>query len=232
MIAIILAGGKGTRLKSQVADRPKPMADINGKPFLYYLLNNLSSLGFTHIIMSIGYLGHHIVDYFGEDFLGMKITYVQEPIPMGTGGAAKLCMQNCGEDAVFILNGDSFCQFNPQDLMNVMRDYDCNVVLTSCVVKETERYGSLLLKDNLVTKFQEKSMAGTGIINVGIYLVKTSTLKSFKNNTSFSFEADFLEHEVRNLSVRTIINEDYFIDIGTPEDYAQIKRDAHIIFNY
>jgi D-glycero-alpha-D-manno-heptose 1-phosphate guanylyltransferase len=231
MIAIILAGGKGTRLRSQVFDRPKPMADINGKPFLFYLLRNLSSLGFTQIIMSIGYLGHHIVEYFGDEFLGMNIIYEHEPTPMGTGGAAKLCVQHCGEDNVFILNGDSFFQFNPQDLMNLTRNYDCNVALASCLVKETHRYGSLTLKDDLVTKFQEKSVSGKGIINTGIYYLKNNSLSSFKHNAPFSLEADFLAHEVRNQKVRATINEGYFIDIGTPEDYTRIKRDMNFIFN-
>ena len=92
MEAIILAGGLGTRLRDVISDLPKPMAPINGRPFLEYLISNLKTHGFTRIILSIGYMGEKIEQYFGSDYDGIEIIYSRESEPLGTGGALRLAL--------------------------------------------------------------------------------------------------------------------------------------------
>ena len=89
MDVIILAGGFGTRLKKKVPNLPKPMAPIAGRPFLEILLQSLSKKGFLRIILSLGHMSETIVDYFGDNFLGMALIYVIEDKPLGTGGAIR-----------------------------------------------------------------------------------------------------------------------------------------------
>ena len=108
MVAIILAGGFGTRLQSIIKDKPKPMAEINGKPFLEYLFQYLIINKITRIILSVGYKHEVISDYFGSNYKGVGISYIVESSPLGTGGAIKKCLLNINEKKAFILNGDSF----------------------------------------------------------------------------------------------------------------------------
>src|SRR5690242_17296902 len=104
---IILAGGLGTRLRNVIKDVPKPMAPVNGKPFLHYVFTYLKKQGIKQVILSIGYKSESIKKYFGESYLGISVLYMEEKTPLGTGGgiyqAASLC-----EEYAYILNGDTF----------------------------------------------------------------------------------------------------------------------------
>ena len=108
MEAIILAGGFGKRLKSKIKDIPKPMAPINGRPFLEYIMQKLLNYGFDHVVLSVGYKSEVISDYFGDNYFGIRISYVKETSPLGTGGAIKLALTKSKEDHIFIINGDTY----------------------------------------------------------------------------------------------------------------------------
>ena len=105
--AIILAGGLGTRLQGVVKDLPKPMAPINGKPFLTYLLDYLIYYGYTKVILSVGYLHEKIEDYFRNRYKSIEIDYAVETEPLGTGGAIAFALEKCQSLNVLILNGDT-----------------------------------------------------------------------------------------------------------------------------
>ena len=106
--AIILAGGLGTRLRSVVRGAPKPMAPIDGKPFLQYQLDYWIAKGIDNFVFSVGYKHEVILDFFGEKYLGAPITYSVEETPMGTGGGFLLALKMVVEDLVLLLNGDTF----------------------------------------------------------------------------------------------------------------------------
>ena len=108
MEAIILAGGMGTRLRDTISDLPKPMAPVNGKPFLFYVLNWLKDYDIERIILSTGYRSESISDYFGGYFSGLPLEYVVEHKPLGTGGAIRFAMQKSYQDNVLVLNGDTW----------------------------------------------------------------------------------------------------------------------------
>ena len=108
MEAIILAGGFGTRLQSVVHDVPKPMAPVADKPFLAYLLDQLDRQGCTHAILAVGYKKEVIQNFFGSNYKGISLSYSVEDKPLLTGGALKKALKQATEDAVLVLNGDTF----------------------------------------------------------------------------------------------------------------------------
>ena len=109
--AIILAGGQGTRLKSVVADIPKPLAPINNIPFLTYLICFLKQQDIKHIVLSVGYRWEMIKEIYGDSYEGLKISYAIEQMPLGTGGGIALSLEKTYEKDILILNGDSFIDF-------------------------------------------------------------------------------------------------------------------------
>ena len=110
--AVILAGGYGTRLRQVVSDVPKPMAPIQGRPFLELQLSMLERQVFVHVVLAVGYLGHMIVSHFGERFGTMALSYTIEDSPLGTGGAIQTALRSCQQDRVFVLNGDTYLEFD------------------------------------------------------------------------------------------------------------------------
>ena len=108
MECVVLAGGKGTRLRSVVSDLPKCMAPVAGRPFLAWLLDDLREAGFDHIILSLGYKHEAVEAWVATRPDRDSITCVVEEEPLGTGGGVRLALRQAREDAVFILNGDTF----------------------------------------------------------------------------------------------------------------------------
>ena len=106
--AIILAGGRGTRLRSISGDLPKPMMPVGEKPFLEYLLHRLNNAGIKRVILSVGYKHEIISAYFGCEFRGMHLTYSIEECPLGTGGAVAKAFHYTDDDTVAVFNGDSY----------------------------------------------------------------------------------------------------------------------------
>jgi NDP-sugar pyrophosphorylase family protein len=107
--AAILAGGLGTRLRSVVADRPKVLAEVRGRPFLSFLLDQLAAAGVRYVVLCTGYRGEQVQAAFGNSYGGLRLAYSQEPSPLGTAGALRWALPLCESDVVLALNGDSFC---------------------------------------------------------------------------------------------------------------------------
>jgi D-glycero-alpha-D-manno-heptose 1-phosphate guanylyltransferase len=215
--AVILAGGLGTRLNGVVKDVPKPLAPINGVPFLSLLMRYLSLQGIKHIILSVGYKHELIESLYGSSFEGIKISYAVENEPLGTGGAIALGLSLAQTSNVLVANGDSFIKFSLSDLSKF--DLQTNeMLLVLKPMTNFERYGSVQTNGNKIIAFEEKKLVAQGLINTGVYLMNSNIFKD-KVGQNFSFEKDFLEQEVLHSSFRFIICNEYFIDIGIPEDY-------------
>ncbi|MDQ4678449.1 sugar phosphate nucleotidyltransferase, partial [Stenotrophomonas maltophilia group sp. RNC7] len=131
MEAIILAGGFGTRLRHIVSDVPKPMAPVNDKPFLEYILNYLSKYNFSKVIMAVGYKSDLIKEHFGNSFKGIKIEYSEEVIPLGTGGAIKKAVSICKDEEIFIINGDTFFDVNLREMKAIHGDSSCDITIAA-----------------------------------------------------------------------------------------------------
>jgi len=218
MEAVILAGGKGTRLQSVVSEVPKPMAPVNGKPFLEYVMNHLADSGISRVILSVGYKHQRIMEYFKHEYRDMEIEYAVEEKPLGTGGAIKLALERCNEDRVFILNGDTFFDVNYLAMRAFSDSVKAPLVMAAKEMENFDRYGSLEIVNGHVVAFQEKKFCSKGFINGGIYDVVRHILDDVDANV-FSFEKDFLEHNYMMLNIPIFISKGYFVDIGIPKDY-------------
>ncbi|VVC76499.1 D-glycero-alpha-D-manno-heptose 1-phosphate guanylyltransferase [Aquicella siphonis] len=223
MQAIILAGGLGTRLRQVVADVPKPMAPIQGEPFLAHLLQYLKRQGITRVIFPIHYMGETIRAYFQSQYAGMEIFYAQEESPLGTGGAMvnALPLLRDAHEPVFILNGDTFLKLDYQAMYEQHEAEKSVLTMALRSVEDCARYGKVMTNGRYIAAFREKGEAGPGLINAGVYLIHPGLFTPFELPSSFSFEHDFLLPHLNQLKPRAFVANDYFIDIGIPEDYAR-----------
>lgn len=221
---IILVGGQGTRLKSVVQNIPKPMADINGKPFLEYLLHYLNTQGCNHVVLSVGYKHEIIADYFGNQYFNIKLDYAVEEEPLGTGGGIKNSLQLITQDDFFLLNGDSFFDVNLAQLSDFHFFKQSAITLSVKEMHNVDRYGTLTIKDNKILSFNEKQPIEKGFINAGVYVVSKQVFKDISMQ-KFSFEKDILEANISKLPFYAFESDGYFIDIGIPEDYKKAQTD-------
>lgn len=224
--AIVLAGGLGTRLKEITKDIPKPMVDINGRPFLEYLLDYLQKQGVQKVVLSVGYKWEIIHRYFGDKFKDINIDYSIEDEPLGTGGAIKLAIQKTINNDVYILNGDTYFDVNLPSLYAFHKEKNSPLTISLKPMINFDRYGSIEIDtDGKILSFSEKKYKDYGLINGGVYLLNIDFFKSLKLPDKFSFEKDFLEVYYKQNSFFGKIFDSYFIDIGIPQDYEKAKRD-------
>lgn len=233
--AVILAGGKGTRLSTILQDIPKPMAPVNGKPFLEYLISNLYDHGIRHFILSVGYIHQNIIDCFGNKFRDANITYVIENEALGTGGAIKLAAKYTKNDKFWILNGDTYVDIELDEFFIKNKHLQMSIGLIK--MKNFDRFGVVETGDTFITGFREKKYTEVGYINAGIYLMSQSFIENYFPSTKvFSFEKEVLEKKIINIGFHK--SDAQFIDIGVPEDYFWVqklftnKTDVKSIFSF
>lgn len=224
----ILCGGLGTRLRSAVADRPKALAEVAGRPFLAWLLDLLDTHGFQRVVLCTGYQAEQIEAEFGAVYKRLRLQYSREPSLVGTGGALRHALPLFRSSSVLVVNGDSYCH---ADLASFWRGHiaahaDSSMVLT--YVEDSSRFGSVQLDDKgHVAAFKEKAAcAGPGWINAGIYLASRALLQAIPQDTVCSLEREIFPMWIK-LGLRGVKSEGPFIDIGTPESYASANRLFH-----
>lgn len=226
MEAIILAGGLGTRLRGVLGDIPKLLAPIQGKAFLCHLLDYLKNQGITRVVLATGFKHEAIQNLMGFQYNGITIDYSQEKTPLGTGGAIKKALAKTQDDAVLVLNGDTFFKINLKSLWDFSQHPSCDVALALKQLNNTSRYGTVQVEKNRITGFEEKTvLEKSGLINGGIYIVKRDLFDKIQAPETFSFENDFLAKRVNEFNITGLTFTDYFIDIGVPEDYARVQKD-------
>lgn len=224
MEAIVLAGGFGTRLRPLIAEVPKVLAPVGGRPFLEIVLSRLAAQGFKRVILSLGYMAHRVMAHFGHDFLGMKLVHQVEDEPLGTGGAIRYAMDRCFSDHVYIFNGDTYLEIET-DLLEDLWHRWRQPVIVAREVPDTSRYGRLKTCHQKVVGFGEKEKTGPGLINAGCYLFPVQILNEFPQKAHFSIEHDFLSFFVYQKTVRYIVSHGRFIDIGIPADYLRAQNE-------
>ena len=192
MEAIILAGGFGTRLKSVVSDVPKPMApmDEDGTPFLSYLFTFLKKNGITHVVLSIGYMGDVIKQFFAKRHQDISIDYSIENTPLLTGGAIKKALSFCSDDNIFVLNGDTFFDVNLLSMQQKHQSDNADLTIAIKEKSDFDRYGTVIFDNQRITAFREKTYCKSGWINGGIYCMKRELLHDITLQR-FSFEKDW-----------------------------------------
>lgn len=223
--AVILAGGLGTRLRSVINDLPKPMAPVNGKPFLHYIFQYLVKQQISEVVLSAGYKHEAIEDFFGDEYLGIKTRYSVEEEPLGTGGGIKMAF-GLLDGPAYVLNGDTFFDVDLQSLKESYFETGSDMVVALKGLKNFDRYGTVQLNaENRITKFEEKKLVAEGLINGGVYFFDKNLFDKVKTETKFSFEKEILEKYTGELKFTGKVFDGYFIDIGIPEDYNKAGHD-------
>ena len=223
MEAIVLAGGLGTRLRSVVADLPKAMAPVNGRPFLAYLLDPLNAAGFDAVILAVGYMGETIRGHFGDRYRSLPLRYSMESEPLGTGGAIKLALAQVSTPTVFVANGDTYLELDYAAMLASHRRAGTPLTIAVQTVPDAGRYGTLDIEAGHVRGFLEKGRWGPGSINAGVYLLSGDLLDRYPVPPAFSFESDLLMPHVQDIEPLAFQTQGAFIDIGVPEDYARAQ---------
>lgn len=224
--AIVLAGGFGTRLQQAVSDVPKPMAPINGRPFLAYLLDKLQAEGIGHVILCTGYKHEQIAGFFGNRYGKIRLSYSQETTPLFTGGAIRKALPLAGSEQVVVLNGDTFFDIPLEAFMQFHNSRKNPLSVALRPVDDTSRYGAVMLDNTQhITGFREKgNQNGAGLINGGIYCLDREWLLQKQLPEKFSFEREILEKGGTE-PFCGMVCDNYFIDIGIPDDYARAQAE-------
>jgi D-glycero-alpha-D-manno-heptose 1-phosphate guanylyltransferase len=231
--AIILAGGFGTRLRSVVSELPKCMAPVAGKPFLHYVIAHLQKEGIQDFIFSVGYKSESIIEYlktYQPQFSIFNFKFSIEEEPLGTGGAIKLAAEKTSEKNILICNGDTLFNVHIDELNNFHLQHNSDCTLCLKPMNNFDRYGVVELdSDNSIILFKEKQLYKKGLINGGMYALNAENFSNKNLPEKFSFEKDYLEKFVGERKTYGIVQDEYFIDIGIPEDYKRAQDELRII---
>ena len=229
---IILAGGLGTRLRSEVADLPKCMAPVAGKPFIHWVIAHLTAQRITSFVLSLGYMHEIIEEYIQSNYPQLSVKFSVENEPLGTGGAIKLALSLCEDENVLVVNGDTLFETNNNALweQHIKSNSACTLALKP--MQNFERYGAVTVnEDNVITAFQEKKYMAQGLINGGVYLINQNNFNKINFPEKFSFEKEFLEKYLETLTMIGVEDDGYFIDIGIPEDFKKANAEIKLKFN-
>ncbi len=224
---VILAAGMGTRLRDVVADRPKPMADINGRPFLDYLVGSIVAQGFRDVIICVSYMRDVIIDYFSKNYSG-NVRFSIEESPKGTAAAIKNA-ERIIDSTFIVVNGDTFLKIDYKELLEHHKRSDA--IATIVLSKATgERYGSVKLDGNRVIEFTEKSKTPKDFVSAGTLVFDRKVLDMIPKDTECSLERDTIPMLIREgFEVNGYVTDEEFIDIGTPESYNYIRSHPNIL---
>ncbi len=233
---VILCGGLGKRLRSEVGETQKTMARIEGEPFLDLLLKFLKSQGTRRVILCTGFQAKQVEEYYQKNDQGLAILFSEEKEPLGTGGAIKNAQQYVQSDIFFALNGDCFCDL---DYAQVLKDHQEKDAKTTLVVSRSDNkndFGSIVIDDQgKIVRFVEKmgegapepgDLGGDLYVSNGIYCFDRDVFVMMPPQDKFSIEYDFFHHlpSVMGEAFRGFVSPNRFIDIGVPERYREAQE--------
>jgi NDP-sugar pyrophosphorylase family protein len=221
--ALVLCGGRGTRLQEVISDRPKFLAPVAGRPYADHLLQFLR--GYVRdVVLCTGYLADQIEEYCGDGTRwGLHIRYSTEPDALGTAGAVKHAVAEDVTDPFWVINGDSFVNADLGKVSDLYQRRGAEAVIVVVEVPDASRYGRIILgPEEAVLAFGEKASSGAGHVNAGIYLLSPTVLNHVEPGRAASMEHDVLPRIVGN-GLYGWISPGPFVDIGTEEsfEYAQ-----------
>lgn len=221
MDVIILAGGLGTRLRSVVSDVPKPLAPVNGRPFLHALLDYLDrSPHVGKVVMALGYRAEAIEEVYAGAQYHFPIVFSREESLLGTGGAIKQALSLTSGDDIIAMNGDTFAGVDISALLKFHREKNGVATIAVAKKKEGARYGAVAFDDDYkIHSFNEKSDT-SDFVSAGTYVLRKSLFDPVPDAEICSVEIDLIPQWIEQ-NVYAHIHENGFLDIGTPESYAE-----------
>ena len=231
MKAILLAGGKGTRLRPLTIHTPKPIVPIFDRAFLHYQIDLLKQVPeIDEVILSLNYQPRRIEEIFGDGSgTGVRIRYVVEPAPLGTGGAIRYAAQGI-TDTLVVFNGDVMTSVDVNRVVSMHRERKAKATIVLTPVENPTAYGLVETHpDGAVKRFLEKPNPDEitcDTINAGIYVLEPDTFDRIPKDVSYSIERGYFPSLVeRGETFFAYVDRGYWIDIGTPEKYVQVHRD-------
>ena len=231
MKAILLAGGKGTRLRPLTIHTPKPIVPIFNRPFLHYQLDLLKQVPeIDEVILSLNYQPRRIEEIFGDGSdVGIKVRYVVEPAPLGTAGAIKYAGDKLTESVV-VFNGDVLTELDLGAVIRLHRERKARATIVLTPVDDPTNYGLVETDEGgNIRRFLEKPKREeitTNNINAGIYILEPETFDRIPSDVPWSIERSYFPSLVeRGETFVGFVYDGYWIDIGTPEKYTQVHRD-------
>lgn len=225
MDVVVLCGGLGTRLQDIIDDRPKPMAEINGKPFLDILIEYVARYGFVRFILCTGYKGDFIRRHY-ENKKGRLIFFIsEEDQPLGTAGAIKNAETFIESDTFLVLNGDSLCEIDLIDFIKFHVGKKASISIALTTMKNPADYGVIKLdKDQRIIRFSEKLPAEeTTLVNIGMYLFVREILEEIPPREKSSLEHDLFPR-ILDRGVYGYLTQKKLVDIGTPERFERMRN--------
>ena len=213
---VIMAGGKGTRLRPYTDSCPKPMLPVGDKPMLEILLESCISSGFRSFYISVNYLKEQIIQYFGDGTrLGVSITYLIENEPLGTAGSLQLLPSSVTEPFL-VLNGDVLTRLNPRQLLQYHRDHQANATLCVREHQVTVPFGVVDVKGVDLVGFEEKPTLRR-LVNAGVYVIEPKLLRLIPQDEHFDMPS--LLQAAQDAGHRVVVCpiHEYWIDVGRPE---------------
>jgi NDP-sugar pyrophosphorylase family protein len=231
MKAILLAGGKGTRLRPLTIHTPKPIVPIFDRAFLHYQIDLLKQVPeIDEVVLSLNYQPRRIEEIFGDGgSTGVHISYVVEPAPLGTGGAIRFAAQGTTETVV-VFNGDVMTSVDVKAVVALHRERKAKATIVLTPVENPTDYGLVeTTEDGAVRRFLEKPSPDEitcDTINAGIYVLEPDTFDRIPKDVAYSIERAYFPSLIeRGEPFVAYVDRGYWIDIGTAEKYVQVHRD-------
>ena len=226
-VAVVLAGGYGTRVAHLLPGVPKPMAVVAGRPFVEWVVRCLAGQGIQRVLLSTGHLAEVVERYFQpQPVPGVKISCCAETTALGTAGGFLNAVQLSGEkpDAWVVLNGDSLVFADLARAAALFDDPAVGGVVVGCAVDEASRYGTLAIGPNHELQGFLEKRPGKGVINAGIYLLRDSLVRQFPTKRPLSFEQEVFPQLTASGALLKVCAVDApFLDIGTPDSLRQAE---------
>ncbi len=219
--AVVLAGGFGRRIRHLLADIPKPMAPVNGQPFLEWVVRYLAAQKIRRVILSTGHMGSVIEKYFqSQPVKNVRVRCVHESSPLGTAGGFLNAIRDSKDNpaAWLVLNGDSLAPAPLDKMVQTLDDPNIAGAILGVRVADAARFGALAQDARgELAGFSEKR-PGAGVINAGVYLFRSSIVDGFPAKTPLSFETDVFPALIAEKArLKVCVTDAPFLDIGTPE---------------
>lgn len=227
--AVILVGGKGTRLRPLTNSIPKPMLPVAGYPFLQHLLGRIREAGMTHVVLGTSFKAEVFEEHFGDGSeMGLEIEYVVEDFPLGTGGGIRNVLPKLRHDRAMIFNGDILGGTDLNAVLRTHVDNDADVSLHLLRVADPRAFGCVpTAEDGRVEAFLEKAEdPPTDQINAGCYVFQRDVVESIPEGRVVSVERDvFPDLLVKGRRLYGHVDQAYWRDLGTPDDFVRGSSD-------
>ena len=223
---IILAGGLGARLRPAVPDLPKCMAPVAGQPFISFVIDHFQKQGIQKFIFALGYKSEAFESFLSGILAPSSYQLSIEKEPLGTGGAIKEASLLAEGITALVVNGDTLFSISTNKLISFHHMCGADCTLSLKPMNNFDRYGVVELnKDYSIKNFQEKRHYREGLINGGVYALNVRRFREEALPGKFSFEKDYLEKFYDKRRMFAVVQDEYFIDIGIPEDYERAQKE-------